>query len=87
MSYKNQSHIPDLLSDFHEIFKNGDNKYCDVALQCFDGIVKVPGIVLAAICPMLRNMGEHSSTEMETNILLPDFYVSTHSTHSFTHNF
>ena len=69
----NRHHVPELLNKFHAMFKNGE--CCDVTLKCSDGMVKAPGIILASVCPVLRQLGECLTTEMDVNILLPDFKV------------
>ena len=73
----NRNHVPELLCNLYAMYKNGE--CCDVTLKCSDGAVKAPGIILAAICPVLRQLGKYLTAEMDVNVLLPDFNVSVKS--------
>lgn len=77
--------VAEILGTFHSMVKSGE--HCDVTLRCHDGDVQVPGLILAAISPLFRALGVYLSTEMDVNILLPDFKVrSSPSKKRHSHN-
>ena len=51
-----------------------NNLHCDVVLQCQDDTVQVPGLVLASISPLFKQLGVMGwDTDF---VMLPDFTVS-----------
>ena len=67
------NHMPNLLSHFLDMVKKGE--HCNVSLQCQDGQIKVPGMILASVSPLIRQLGTLMEPEGEVNIILPDFNV------------
>ena len=65
------NHLPGLLVAFLEMVKQGE--HCNVNLQCQNGTVKVPGLILASISPLIRELGTTMPLEPEFSIILPDF--------------
>ena len=52
----------------------GNSMHCDVTLQCQEESVQVPGLVLASISPLFKQLG---ILGWDTDfVMLPDFTVS-----------
>lgn len=82
------NHLPDLLLNFLDMVKKGE--HCNVSLQCQDGLIKVPGLILASVSPLIRQLGTLMAPEPDFNIILPDFTVSNislKSTYFISNNF
>ena len=72
-SLRSDRHVQQLLDTFHTMIVNG--KHCDIALKCLEGTVNVPGLLMAAISPLFRQLG--TTSDVEVHVILPDFKVST----------
>ena len=70
--YTSEQHTSHLLTAMQQMI--GNSMHCDVTLQCQKEAVQVPGLVLASISPLFKQLG---ILGWETDfVMLPDFTVS-----------
>ena len=73
LRYASEEHVARLLGHLRQMMIEGRN--CQIELQCDDGTLPVPGMLLAAISPFFKLIGTTYSSEV-INIIMPDFRVS-----------
>ena len=70
--YTSEQHTSHLLTAMQQMI--GNTMHCDVTLQCQEDAVQVPGLVLASISPLFKQLG---ILGRDTDfVMLPDFTVS-----------
>ena len=70
--YTSEQHTSHLLTAMQQMI--GNSMHCDVTLQCQEESVQVPGLVLASISPLFKQLG---ILGWDTDfVMLPDFTVS-----------
>lgn len=72
MTCKRDQHVPLLLSSMQSLLVD-TRQFCNVTLRCQNGNVQAPGILLAAVSPLFRQLGVWEMEELD--ISLPDFKV------------
>ena len=73
LRYASEEHVARLLGHLQQLMVEG--QHCQVELQCEDGSLPVPGMLLAAISPFFKVIGTTYDSEV-INIIMPDFQVS-----------
>ena len=65
------NHLPELLLTMLEMVKKGE--HCNCVMHCQDGIVRVPGLILGSISPLIKQLGSQTYSDTDFNIILPDY--------------